>query len=139
MHLRAQLWSDDAQPCAGVTPASYAVIFSAGLLTSLSPCTLSVLPLTIGYIGGYSGTSGQSKQSSLVLRCAATDVPDITDATPAHRLLACRASAFALGLATTLALLGVGSSLVGRTYGQASTCTCAQASGPTGTDVQLHR
>ena len=32
--------------------------------------------------------------------------------------VACRATAFAFGLATMLALLGVASSLLGRTYGQ---------------------
>ena len=32
---------------------SIGVIFLAGLLTSLTPCMLSMLPITIGYIGGY--------------------------------------------------------------------------------------
>ncbi|NJL84563.1 MAG: cytochrome c biogenesis protein CcdA, partial [Chloroflexaceae bacterium] len=32
---------------------SLGIIFGAGLLTSLTPCMLSMLPITIGYIGGY--------------------------------------------------------------------------------------
>ncbi|MFP4008986.1 MAG: cytochrome c biogenesis CcdA family protein, partial [Spirulinaceae cyanobacterium] len=71
---------------------SIGIIFTAGLLTSLTPCMLSMLPITIGYIGGYEAENrGEAAWQSLW---------------------------FALGLATTLAGLGVFAAAVGRVYGQ---------------------
>lgn len=71
---------------------SIGIIFAAGLLTSLTPCMLSMLPITIGYIGGYETKS---------------------------RLQAAIASTwFSLGLATTLAGLGMVAAFVGQVYGQ---------------------
>ena len=75
-----------------LTWISVGTIFVAGLLTSLTPCMLSMLPITIGYIGGYEAKS---------------------------RLQAVAQSTwFSLGLATTLAGLGITAALVGQVYGQ---------------------
>lgn len=71
---------------------SIGIIFLAGLLTSLTPCMLSMLPITIGYIGGYEAKSR--------LQAAA------------------QSTWFALGLATTLAGLGIIAATLGKVYGQ---------------------
>lgn len=71
---------------------SIGVIFLAGLVTSLTPCMLSMLPITVGYIGGY--------QSEGRWQAAA------------------QSSWFALGLATTLAILGIVATTIGKVYGQ---------------------
>ena len=71
---------------------SLGIIFLAGLVTSLTPCMLSMLPITIGYIGGY---ESQGRLQAAV-----------------------QSSWFALGLATTLAILGIVATSIGKVYGQ---------------------
>lgn len=71
---------------------SILAIFGTGLITSLTPCMLSMLPITIGYIGGYEANSR--------LQAAA------------------QSTWFSLGLATTLAALGVFAAFAGQVYGQ---------------------
>ncbi len=75
-----------------LTIVSVGIIFLAGLLTSLTPCMLSMLPITIGYIGGYEAKSRMQ---------AAT-----------------QSTWFALGLATMLAVLGLLAAGLGKVYGQ---------------------
>mgnify|MGYP001346924030 CR=1 FL=1 len=70
-------------------PITFLLIFSAGLLTSLGPCSLSLMPITIAYIGGSNNKNNQIKILS-----------------------------FCGGIIFSLVLLGVLSGFFGKIYGQ---------------------
>ncbi|MBE7380746.1 MAG: cytochrome c biogenesis protein CcdA [Leptolyngbya sp. SIO1E4] len=75
-----------------ISPLSLGIVCLAGLLTSLTPCLLSMLPIMVGYMGGYEA-KGRLQAVS-------------------------QATGFALGLATMLAVLGLLAGALGRVYGQ---------------------
>lgn len=68
------------------------LVFLGGIMTSLSPCILSMLPVMLGYIGG------------------------LEKPTKTKGFIA--SSSFVLGLAVTFAILGVVASLLGKVFGQ---------------------
>jgi cytochrome c-type biogenesis protein len=68
-----------------------AAVFAGGLLSAASPCVLAVIPLVIGYVGGYS--HGDKKRA---LRYALV---------------------FALGLSITFTLMGAAAGLIGSFLG----------------------
>ena len=68
------------------------LVFFGGLITSISPCILSMIPLLVGYIGGY-GEGSRSRGFILSL-------------------------SFVSGLALTFAILGFIAAYFGRVFGQ---------------------
>lgn len=89
------LWSEQLLQRSLSTPGplTFTVVFSAGLLTSLGPCSLSLLPITVAYMAGFSSQEapGRAWQRSL---------------------------SFAAGIVAALVMLGGTTSLLGRLYGQ---------------------
>jgi len=79
------------QSLATPSPTTLAIVFAGGLLTSLGPCSLSLLPVTLAYLAGFEGERQSPVQRSL---------------------------AFAAGIVGALVLLGLASGLLGRIYGQ---------------------
>lgn len=78
-------------PNAG-SPVAYAIAFLGGLLTSFTPCTYPLLPVTVGYLGSRSARSRM------------------------RILLA--SGMYAMGMAITYAALGMAAGLSGRMFGE---------------------
>lgn len=76
------------------TPLTFGVVFAGGLLTSLGPCSLSLLPVTLAYLAGF-GTAPSDRR-------------------PPWQ----RSVSFAGGIVAALVLLGLASGLLGRLYGR---------------------
>ncbi len=76
-------------------PLVFFLVFLVGIITSLSPCVLSVLPIMVGYIGGQ-GSISRLKGFYLSLL-------------------------FVVGMAITLSLLGMAASLFGQIFEQTGT------------------
>ncbi len=71
---------------------TFLLVFLGGIITSISPCILSMIPLLVGYIGGYSEGS-KSKGFTLSL-------------------------SFIVGMSFTFAILGFIAAYFGRVFGQ---------------------
>ena len=77
-----------------ITPFSYLLIFSGGVLTSFTPCVYPLIPVTIGYIGANSaGTKTRAFFLSL---------------------------SYVLGIATVYSFLGTVAALGGKIFGEIS-------------------
>ncbi|MDA0291524.1 MAG: sulfite exporter TauE/SafE family protein [Cyanobacteria bacterium] len=77
-------------------PGTFGLIFGAGLLTSLGPCSLSILPLSLAYLAGFGAEEGKPAAGS-----------------PWQRSLG-----FCIGVVAALVCLGTASALLGSLYGQ---------------------
>jgi cytochrome c-type biogenesis protein len=82
-------------------PLTLALVFSGGVLTSLGPCSLSLLPVTLAYLAGFGARENATPQAA----------PQASSL-PWHRSLA-----FTAGIVSSLVLLGLASGWMGRIYG----------------------
>lgn len=89
---------------------SCGVLYLAGLLTSFSPCAISLLPLTLAYLGASSAGGG-----------------DVVDT----RRAMLKSVGYAAGLASTFAAFGLASALLGQLFGSSATTSLGGSGLPT--------
>lgn len=77
-----------------ITPLSLGIMYGTGLLMSFSPCSLSLLPLTMAYIGSDASDNDDESSNSFL-----------------------PSAAFAGGLATVLSTFGLSATLAGKVFG----------------------
>jgi cytochrome c-type biogenesis protein len=114
-------------------PFTLALVFSGGLLTSLGPCSLSLLPVTLAYLAGFGAMEPErSMDAGITVRDAAEPAPGLllagADAPVAVVASSARPSlpwqrslSFAGGIVLSLVLLGLASGLLGHLYGSLPT------------------
>lgn len=83
------------QAVGSVSPIAFVVVFVGGILTSVSPCILTMIPIIVGYIGGYGDVEGKSRLRGFTMSLV-----------------------FVLGLSVTFAIFGVTAVLLGKVVGQ---------------------
>ena len=76
------------------SPLAYAIAFLGGILVSFTPCVYPVLPVTVGYLGS---RCGGSRRRAFLL-----------------------SAAYAVGMASTYAALGMAAGLSGSVFGEAT-------------------
>ena len=79
---------------------SFGILYTAGLWTSISPCSLGLLPITVSYISTAAQEQSESKSGSTIII-----LPTL---------------AFATGLASAFTALGVSASAIGGVFGGAA-------------------
>ena len=114
-------------------PFTLALVFSGGLLTSLGPCSLSLLPVTLAYLAGFGArepergtqdgtTVRDAAEAAPGLLLAGADAPVAVVASSARPSLPWQRSlSFAGGIVLSLVLLGLASGLLGHLYGSLPT------------------
>lgn len=80
---------------ANISIITFIVVYIGGILTSISPCILTMIPVTVGYIGGY----GNEQPTSRIRGFSLSFI-------------------FVLGLSFTFAIFGIIAVMMGKVFGQ---------------------
>ena len=83
------------QAVGGFSPFSFIIVYIGGVLTSISPCILTMIPVIVGYIGGHGGGEDRSRMRGLAM-----------------------SATFVLGMSVTFSIFGIIAVMLGRVVGQ---------------------